>query len=138
MRALCFVAILGLAIPSFAAAAQSGTETSDGLRSVTVGDLAALRTTGKVVVLDANGPETRSRYGVIPGAVLLTHYDDYDVGRELPTDRGRTLVFYCANERCMASHKAAQRAIDAGFTDVSVLPAGIMGWKNAGQPTGTL
>ncbi len=115
MRAVCLVAILGLAIPSFAGAAQSGTETSDGLRSVSVGDLAALRTSGKVVVLDANGPETRSRYGVIPGAVLL-----------------------CANERCMASHKAAQRAIDAGFTDVSVLPAGIMGWKNAGQPTGTL
>ncbi len=110
--------------------------THDSLRTVTVDELAALRTTGKTIVVDANGAETRQKYGGIPGALLLTHYADYDVAKQLPHDRSKKLVFYCANEQCMASHKAAQRAVDAGYADVSVLPAGIMGWKRAGQPTG--
>jgi len=35
----------------------------------------------------------------------------------------------------MASHEAARRAVKAGYTDVSVMVGGIMGWKDAGQPT---
>ncbi|MBI3767264.1 MAG: hypothetical protein HY271_02095 [Deltaproteobacteria bacterium] len=41
-----------------------------------------------------------------------------------------------ADTKSMAAHKAAQQAAEAGYSDVSVLPAGIMGWKGAGQPTG--
>ena len=35
----------------------------------------------------------------------------------------------------MASHGAARRAVDAGYTDVSVLADGLQGWKAAGKPT---
>lgn len=115
-------------------------ETKDAagdLSTVTVEQLATLRTAGTATVVDANGGETRQKYGVIPGALLLTHYGDYDAAKELPPDHARKLVFYCANEQCMASHKAARRAIDAGYSDVNILPAGIMGWKKAGQPTDT-
>jgi rhodanese-related sulfurtransferase len=35
----------------------------------------------------------------------------------------------------MASHQAARRAVDAGYTDVNVMSDGIMGWNEAGQPT---
>ena len=35
----------------------------------------------------------------------------------------------------MASHAAARRAVEHGYTDVSVMPAGIKGWKAAGEPT---
>ena len=34
----------------------------------------------------------------------------------------------------MASHEAARRAVAAGYTDVSVMGDGIMGWKDAGKP----
>jgi rhodanese-related sulfurtransferase len=34
----------------------------------------------------------------------------------------------------MASHEAAGRAVKAGYNDVSVMPEGIEGWKNAGKP----
>jgi len=34
----------------------------------------------------------------------------------------------------MASHEAARRATDAGYTDVSVMADGIFGWKDAKQP----
>jgi rhodanese-related sulfurtransferase len=38
----------------------------------------------------------------------------------------------------MASHEAARRAVKAGYTNVSVLVDGIMGWKAAGEPTATV
>ncbi len=34
----------------------------------------------------------------------------------------------------MASHEAARRAVDAGYTDVGVMTDGIWGWKDAGEP----
>jgi rhodanese-related sulfurtransferase len=33
----------------------------------------------------------------------------------------------------MASHAAARRAVEAGYTDVSVMVDGIEGWKAAGM-----
>jgi len=35
----------------------------------------------------------------------------------------------------MASHEAARRAVEAGFTDVSVMVDGIQGWNQAGKAT---
>jgi rhodanese-related sulfurtransferase len=35
----------------------------------------------------------------------------------------------------MASHEAAGRAVDAGYTRVAVFVPGIKGWKDAGKPT---
>ncbi len=49
-----------------------------------------------VHVYDANGPDTRDRYGVVPGAVLLTSDDAYDLS-VLPPSKASKLVFYCAN-----------------------------------------
>jgi rhodanese-related sulfurtransferase len=33
----------------------------------------------------------------------------------------------------MASHEAARRAVEAGYTDVNVMVDGIMGWSAAGR-----
>lgn len=90
---------------------------------------------GEAVFVDANGAETRSKFGVIPGAVLLTSYAEYNPALELPATKDQKLVFYCANTQCQASHEAAKKALGAGYTNVAVLPDGIMGWKKAGLPT---
>ena len=50
-----------------------------------------------VHVYDANGPDTRDRFGVIPGAVLLTSDDAYDLS-VLPPSKTSKLVFYCADK----------------------------------------
>ena len=106
-----------------------------GLETIDVDRLSSLLANGAAVtVLDANSGETRARHGVIPGAVLLTSYRDYDVARELPADRGTRLVFYCYNARCGAAAEAARKAADAGYTDVAVLPAGIKGWAGDDHP----
>ncbi len=106
-----------------------------GLATLTVPELARLLDEhAPVVACDANNSTTRSRYGIIPGARLLSNYGDYDPAGELPADKGRKLVFYCHSEWCSAGAAAARRAVAAGYTDVHVLPAGIKGWVAASQP----
>lgn len=83
-------------------------------------------------VLDANGKGTRDKMGIIPTAVLLPSASEYDLAL-LPKDKASPVVFYCANEKCTASHTAAKRAATAGHTDVAVLGAGIKGWVDAGK-----
>ncbi|HEY1099881.1 MAG TPA: rhodanese-like domain-containing protein [Myxococcota bacterium] len=83
-------------------------------------------------VYDANTVETRQNNGVIPTAVLLSSSSDYDLAL-LPKDKATPVVFYCANEKCTASHTAAKRAATAGHTTVQVLGPGIKGWVAAGK-----
>ena len=80
----------------------SGTATAapdDGFKLIHVNDLVALRAApnAAVTVLDANAPDFRAREGVIPGAVLLSSDNKYDVAKELPPRKDARLVFYCAN-----------------------------------------
>ena len=86
----------------------------------------------RVVVLDANNEQARVETGVVPGAVKLSSYNQYDLA-ELPTDKNTTLVFYCYNSYCQASHMAAARALQAGYKDVRVMKAGIVGWNAANK-----
>ena len=96
--------------------------------------LAALQKDHKpFVVLDANGKETRQSQGFIPTALLLTSASEYDLAL-LPKEKSTPLVFYCANDKCTASHTAAKRALQSGYSDVGVLGAGISGWVKAGKP----
>lgn len=96
--------------------------------------LAALQKDHKpFVVLDANGKETRQSQGFIPTALLLTSASEYDLAL-LPREKSTPLVFYCANDKCTASHTAAKRALQSGYSDVGVLGAGISGWVKAGKP----
>jgi hypothetical protein len=79
----------------------TGKHEDDNFKLIHVADLAALRTdpNSHVVILDANVEDTRNKYGVIPGAHLLSSYDNYDVATELPPAKNAKLVFYCANTR---------------------------------------
>jgi rhodanese-related sulfurtransferase len=106
-------------------------------KTVTVANAASLQKEKKAILLDANSETVRQRDGFIPGAVMLTSFNKYDVAKELPAAKNSKLIFYCYNPQCLSSHEAAERAIDAGYTDVSILPDGIIGWKSAGQPAAT-
>lgn len=105
----------------------------DEASKVTVAELSSLKKAKAVTVLDANDRETRAKVGIIPGAILLTGFENYSLS-QLPKDKSTKLVFYCANTMCTASKAAAQRASGAGYTDVATLPVGIKGWAEAGMP----
>lgn len=135
--ALAAVASLG-SLPVLACDGEDHGQTAQ-IGSVTVAQLAkklestkAARST--VAVFDANTEQTRADKGVIPTAVLLPSSSDYDTAL-LPKSKSNEVVFYCAATKCSASHTAAQRAIEAGYTNVKVLPEGITGWLKAGKAT---
>jgi rhodanese-related sulfurtransferase len=104
------------------------------LREVSVSDVENFVKAKSATIVDANGPETREKMGVVPGAILLTSSHGYALS-ELPPAKHTKLVFYCGGTLCRASDSAAKRAVSAGYADVSVMRAGIKGWKDAGQPT---
>jgi rhodanese-related sulfurtransferase len=119
-------------------ASTSGSETEGGeaaprFATVTI-DQVATRLDAHdptLAVYDANGRETFDEHHV-PGATWV-HYDSVTAD-VLPADHATSLVFYCGSEQCTASHVAADTALDLGYTDVSVMTAGISGWIAAGKP----
>jgi rhodanese-related sulfurtransferase len=104
-------------------------------KTLKVKDLESLiqKKTAGLAIYDVNVESTRKAVGIIPGAKLLSSSSDYDVAKELPADKSSKLVFYCANTKCTASHSAAEKAMSAGYTDVSVMVDGIYGWQKAGK-----
>jgi hypothetical protein len=75
-------------------------EAFDTFKLIHVSDLAASIAnpkSGVLMIYDANHPDTRAQYGVIPGAHLLPSADGFSVAQELPADKNAKLVFYCAN-----------------------------------------
>ena len=109
-----------------------------GLQTLSVEELAAWQgARSDFAVYDANAADTRERFGVIPGATLLTSYRDYAPAAELGADLERTRVFYCHSARCGAAADAARKALASGYRDVWVLEPGITGWADAGLPVVT-
>ncbi len=105
------------------------------LQVASVEQVAARSASGEALTFcDANNPDTREKYGVVPGAVLLSNYRDYVVEAELPRDRETILIFYCHSETCGAAGDAARKAVASGYRDVWVMAPGIKGWAEAGQP----
>jgi rhodanese-related sulfurtransferase len=134
MRILLLAMLLGAA---GGCSKPSSNKAEPALATLTIDQLEAKLARGECRAVDANATPTRQRFGVIPGAVLLSDYEAY-LPSELPADKSKGLVFYCTNEHCGASEEAASRALTAGYTDVKVLPAGILGWTKAGKQTAKL
>src|SRR5579864_9340509 len=93
--------VLALTLAANASAADIGKilenkEGPDQFQVIHVADLAKLMAepSTKVQIFDANHPATRERFGIIPGAHMLSSYDNYDAAKELPADKNTKLVFY--------------------------------------------
>jgi rhodanese-related sulfurtransferase len=99
--------------------------------TITLREARDLRGRPGVYFVDVNEPEVYARYHV-PAAIQVT---SEDLQRFLPRDLQATLIFYCAERRCFASHAAAREAVKLGYRSVLVMPEGIFGWVNAGLPT---
>ncbi len=130
-KLLTLTLALSLAAPAAALACEGE---GHKVNTVNTADAGKLNKEKKATFVDANNVETRAKHGVVPGAVLLTSSAEFDPAKELPAQKDKALVFYCANTRCSASHQAAKRALESGWTNVAVMPDGISGWKEAGLP----
>lgn len=136
MRTLLFSVALAAAACSTSSTKTAATaqQHEANLPTVTVEELDSKLAAGTSQAVDANVDETRKKLGVVPGAVLLSDSENFQL-TELPSDKSKELVFYCANPQCGASHQAAAKAVAAGYSNVRVMPDGIAGWVKAGKKT---
>ena len=136
MRILLLAMVVAIAATGCSKSADSTSSASHAANvpTVTVDELDKMLANNECQAVDANGEATRKKLGVIPGAVLLSDSDSFQAS-ELPSDKAKALVFYCANTSCGASHEAAGKAITAGYSNVKVLPDGIAGWVKSGKKT---
>lgn len=141
MRTMLFVTIVGLAAIGCSKSESKKSEGSsmieEKLPEVTVDEVDTALAKSEWQAVDANGDATRKKMGVLPGAVLLSDSETF-AASELPADKAKGLVFYCANTHCGASHEAASKARTAGYKNVKVMPEGIAGWVKAGKKVQTI
>lgn len=131
---LVLVAALVAASPAACKKAPSSDESSAEavkLKTLTVDEVAAKLKEPNTFIFDNNGPD-RFKKGHVPGARWIE--PDAITVAVLPADKSATLVFYCANEQCMACHSGAKAALGLGYTNVYIMPAGIAGWEKSGKP----
>lgn len=131
MLKIKFVVITGLIMLISACSCNKATPNT-ALKAVSTDQVAAAIavSSADTVVLDVNPESVRNKKGVIPNAIKLSSYNNYALS-ELPIDKSTALIFYCYNEACGASTQAANRALENGYTNVSILKAGIIGWNDA-------
>ena len=104
----------------------------EAFKRATTEELALWLDKGEVAVIDNNTQEIFDA-GHIPGAKHVAF--DAVTADVLPKDKDARVVFYCANLKCGACHKAADAAIALGYTNVWIYAPGIEGWKAAGKKT---
>jgi rhodanese-related sulfurtransferase len=131
--ALAALALATVAAPACVHSAPAASQTSEkeAFGRLSVDEVQKLVDSNGALVVDNNSPE-RFQKGHVPGAINARY--DAVTEEKLGADKDRTLIFYCANERCHACHKAANAAIALGYKKVFIMPAGIMGWEAAGKP----
>jgi rhodanese-related sulfurtransferase len=141
MRTILLAAVLALGAGAGCSKSHDKTPAAKAdkvqLPTATIDEVDQALAKGECIPVDANGDGTRKKMGTLPGAVLLSDSETFNVS-ELPADKSKELVFYCANTHCGASHEAAEKALTAGYTKVKVMPEGIAGWVKAGKKVQTL
>jgi hypothetical protein len=97
LRTLLGACAVMAAAPAFAEGHDEHAATAEKFKLIHVDDLVSLQKKKvAVALLDANDVAFRAKNGIIPGARQLSSFNKYDF-KELPSDKGAKLVFYCAN-----------------------------------------
>ena len=92
-----------------------------------------------MVLIDSRPKRKKYDKGHIPTALSIPDSQFAKLQDQLPADKSTPLVFYCGGLKCRLSHKSAKKAIDLGYTRVSVFADGYPAWVAAygkGEATG--
>ncbi|MFT3842164.1 MAG: hypothetical protein QM723_34555 [Myxococcaceae bacterium] len=72
-------------------------EEKSAIKEVDVDTAAGLLDSKSAKAVDANTEEFRAQNGVVPGAVLLTNYLDWEPPEVLGPDKNQQVIFYCSS-----------------------------------------
>jgi len=79
------------------------------------------------VLVDARGA-TAYANGHIPGAISVPLRDEAAMSR-LPADKAAKLVYYCGGPKCPAGKLAAEKAVEAGYSNATDFRGGFPAWQ---------
>ncbi len=105
-------------------------------KEINADDLQKLQTENpSIVVIDSRSGDWFDGT-VIKGAIQLAASDtNEETLSKIAPDKSQSVVFYCTNEQCPASSKAAHKAAEIGYNNLYKYPGGIEDWKKRGLPT---
>jgi rhodanese-related sulfurtransferase len=105
-------------------------------KEVTADELVKMKKDNKdLVIIDSRGGDWFDGT-LIEGAQQLAAGDtNAESLAKLAPKKDQSIVFYCTNEECPASSKAAHKAAELGYSNLFKYKAGIDGWKKLGLPT---
>ena len=81
------------------------------------------------VIVDARPLKTKFVKGHVPTAISIPFSQFDDLQGKLPRDLNTPVVFYCGGLKCRLSHKSAAKALEMGYTNVTVFDKGYPEWK---------
>ena len=127
MRKLLLILLVGmvaLLLTSTLVPASQGYQDIDA-----AGTKALMENSDALVVFPLSPIEFDNKH--IEGSVnIVMDMLEYD----LPEDKERHIVFYCLGIKCVASWRAAEKAVELGYKNVYRYPGGIFAWKGAKYP----
>jgi len=86
-----------------------------------------------VTVVDARNPEEYQEVH-IKGAINIPQKKFSDYAHLLPADKAAKIVFYCNGVKCGKSKKAANKALEMGYSNILVYAEGMPVWEEKGMP----
>jgi len=96
MRTLLFSALLGLtAISGCSKDKGTSSEAEPHFATMTLDEVDKGLAANELTAVDCNGIDTRKKFGIVPGAILVADEEAYPAS-DLPGDKTRKLVFYCS------------------------------------------
>jgi len=81
------------------------------------------------MVVDARPQKTKFEKGHIPTAINIPFTQFDTLKGKLPRDLNTPIIFYCGGLKCRLSHKSAAKALEMGYTRVTVFAKGYPEWK---------
>lgn len=107
--------------------------------SISIEQVAKQIEENNTLIVDARPQKAKFEKGHIPTAINIpfTHFDT--LKGKLPRDLDTPIIFYCEGLECRLSHKSAVKAIEMGYTNVTVYSNGYPEWeKTYGKSNGTV
>jgi rhodanese-related sulfurtransferase len=109
--------------------------TEEGYRIINTHDLKKLLDTPNqhFTLVDARTP-TEYQEVHIKGAINVPANDFAEKSHLLPADKASLVIFYCNGIKCGKSKKAAKKALEQGYINVTVYAEGMPIWEEKGMP----
>lgn len=86
-----------------------------------------------ITLVDARNPEEYQEVH-INNAINIPEKKFAESSNLLPADKTQRVIFYCNGIKCGKSKKAAQKALDMGYTNIQIYAEGMPVWEEKGLP----